>query len=93
MFCTLPSRNLTSLQLILIPQLVGQSCLLLNSNNSTLSDTQLSGCTTVLSRTYAQRDNYVNGIGYLTGANTLDVASIIIDLGLLNNNASLVQQS
>lgn len=32
----------------------------------------------------------MNGLGFLTGANTLDVAKIGIDAGLLTDNATIV---
>ncbi|KAH8120362.1 polysaccharide lyase family 8 protein [Phellopilus nigrolimitatus] len=70
-----------------IPELVGQSCLLLNS---TLTSNQLSNCTNITGRAYATFDRSINGVGTLTGANTLDVASIGIDLGILTVNASQI---
>ena len=44
----------------------------------------------MLARTYGTFDRFVGGVGYLTGANTLDVASISLDYGLLDNNATIV---
>ena len=44
----------------------------------------------MLARTYGTFDRFVGGVGYLTGANTLDVAHIALDYGLLNNNATVV---
>ena len=72
-------------QIILIPNLVAQSCLLINNN---LTDTQHGNCTHITSRTYGTFDHNINGVGTLTGANLLDVARIGIDEGLLNLNAS-----
>ncbi|KAG2366568.1 polysaccharide lyase family 8 protein [Suillus spraguei] len=72
---------------ILIPELVSQSCLLLND---TLTPTQLGNCTHITLRAYGTFDHYVNGIGYITGANTLDLAKIGIDQGLLVVNVSLI---
>ncbi|KAG1757532.1 polysaccharide lyase family 8 protein [Suillus lakei] len=73
--------------LVLIPELVSQSCLLLND---TLSPTQLGNCSHITLRAYGTFDHYVNGIGYITGANTLDIAKIGIDQGLLVVNVSLI---
>ncbi|KAI5124661.1 hypothetical protein M0805_004269 [Coniferiporia weirii] len=70
-----------------IPQLVGESCLLLNS---TLLPSQLSNCTNISGRAYATFGRTINDLGTLTGSNTLDVASVGIDLGLLTVNASLI---
>lgn len=75
---------------ILIPELVSQSCLLLND---TLTPTQLGNCSYITLRAYGTFDHYVNGIGYITGANTLDVAKIGIDQGLLVVNVSLIKDA
>lgn len=42
------------------------------------------------SRAYATFDNGINGLGAITGSNTLDIASVGIDLGLLTLNSSLI---
>ena len=55
-----------------------------------LTSTQLSNCTNILDRAFGTFGRFVNGLGYLTGANTLDVAKIGIDSGLLTGNATLV---
>ena len=47
----------------------------------------------MLARTYGASDSFIQGIGYLTGANTLDVAGISLDYGLLNDNTSVVEDS
>ncbi|KAH9486902.1 Hyaluronate lyase [Psilocybe cubensis] len=73
--------------IILIPELVSQTCLLLND---TLAETQLNNCTHMTGRTYATFDTSINGVGTLTGANALDVAKIGIDQGLLTYNVSLL---
>ncbi|CAL1695912.1 unnamed protein product [Somion occarium] len=73
--------------IILIPNLVSQSCLLMND---TLTDTQLSNCTHITGRTYGTFGHSVNGLGIATGANLLDIAKIGIDQGLLNTNASII---
>ena len=72
-------------QIILIPNLVAQTCLLVKDD---LTDTEHGNCTHIVSRTYGTFDHHVNGLGTLTGANLLDVARIGIDEALLNNNAS-----
>ncbi|KAG1833845.1 polysaccharide lyase family 8 protein [Suillus variegatus] len=72
---------------ILIPEFVSQSCLLLNS---TLTPTQLGNCTHITLRAYGTFDHYVNGIGYITGSNALDLAKIGIDEGLLVVNISMI---
>ncbi|KAJ3511292.1 hypothetical protein NLJ89_g4183 [Agrocybe chaxingu] len=73
--------------IILIPSLLGQSCLLLNE---TLAQEQLSSCSRMTLRSYGTFDRFVNGLGTLTGANTLDVARIGIDQALLTYNTSLL---
>ncbi|KDR85027.1 hypothetical protein GALMADRAFT_52424 [Galerina marginata CBS 339.88] len=73
--------------IILIPELVSQVCLLLND---TLVQTQINNCTHMTGRTYATFDHNINGVGFLTGANALDVAKIGIDQALLTNNVSLL---
>ncbi|KAF8640729.1 hypothetical protein AX17_000381 [Amanita inopinata Kibby_2008] len=70
---------------ILIPELVGQTCLLLNE---TLTLSQLDNCTRITGRSYSTFDYNVNGVGFLTGANTLDVSKIGIDEALLIGNIS-----
>ncbi|KAI1790344.1 polysaccharide lyase family 8 protein [Ganoderma leucocontextum] len=71
-----------------VPALVGETCNLIGA--SYLSASQLSNCTNILDRSFGTFGRYVNGLGYLTGANTLDVAKIGIDGGLLTGNATLV---
>lgn len=44
-------------------------------------------------RSYGTFDHNINGVGFLTGANTLDVAKIGIDLGILTVNASLLKDA
>lgn len=82
--------GLTVLQIILIPELVGQSCLLVND---TLTATQLSNCSHINERAYGTFDHSIHGVGVLTGANTLDVAKIGIDEALLTVNASQVSDA
>lgn len=71
-----------------VPEVVGESCLLLGREN--LSPTQVSNCTHFGQRSFATFDRHVNGLGTLTGANTLDVAKIGIDSGLLTDNATII---
>ncbi|KAF9229321.1 polysaccharide lyase family 8 protein [Gyrodon lividus] len=73
--------------IILIPELVSETCLLVND---TLSVTQAGNCSHITLRAYGTFDHYVNGLGYLTGANTLDVAKIGIDQGLRVTNVSMI---
>ena len=69
---------------------MGETCLLIGTDK--LSQSQLDGCKSMTSRTAATLVNGVQGMGQLTGANTLDVAKIAIDGGLLTNNASQVAE-
>ncbi|KAJ7594959.1 polysaccharide lyase family 8 protein, partial [Mycena floridula] len=73
--------------IILIPELVSETCLLLNE---TLTSSQLGNCTHMTARSYGTFDQNIPGLGFLTGANTLDVAKIGIDLALLTVNVSLI---
>lgn len=66
---------------------MSQSCLLLNN---TLTPTQLGNCTHITLRAYGTFDHYVNGIGYITGSNALDLGKIGIDEGLLVVNISMI---
>ncbi|KAF7970614.1 hypothetical protein HWV62_23645 [Athelia sp. TMB] len=72
---------------ILIPGYVGQTCLLLNF---TLLPSEVDGCSRMILRAYGTFGNFIRGIGFLTGANTLDVAKIGLDQGLRASNISLV---
>ncbi|KAI8882026.1 polysaccharide lyase family 8 protein, partial [Backusella circina FSU 941] len=75
-------------QMILMPRLITNACLLIKSN---LTSTQLGNCTRTGQRPLARIDTWVYGIGYMTGANMLDVATTIINLGLVTNNETTVQ--
>lgn len=70
-----------------MPGLIGQTCLLVEE---TLSPFQLSKCISITTRAYGTFDRFIQGLGFLTGANTLDVASIGIDLALLTANTTLM---
>ncbi|KAG5720111.1 Chondroitinase-AC [Termitomyces sp. T112] len=73
--------------IILIPDLVGQSCVLLNG---TLTPAEVVSCASTLVRSYDTFDTNIPGVGFLTGANTLDVASIGIDFSLLTVNLTVL---
>ncbi|KAH8826605.1 polysaccharide lyase family 8 protein [Flagelloscypha sp. PMI_526] len=70
--------------IILIPRLVGQACLLMNE---TLTATQFSNCTTMTTRAYGNFFHPING-GSSTGANLLDISNIGIDGGILSGNVT-----
>ncbi|KAI0825160.1 galactose mutarotase-like protein [Trametes gibbosa] len=71
-----------------IPELIGEGCLLVGADS--LTESQVNNCTHITTRAFGTFDHNVNGLGFLTGANTLDVAKIGIDSGLLINNASIL---
>ncbi|EAU93014.2 chondroitin AC lyase [Coprinopsis cinerea okayama7 len=73
--------------IILIPRLAGQSCLLL-SDSLTLREREV--CSNITRRSFGTFGIKLNQVGYLTGANTLDVARVGIDCGLLNSNISMI---
>lgn len=67
---------------ILVPKVVGQVCLLLRDE---LTPTELGNCTLITARAYTPF--YRNPQpDYVSGANILDIASIGISAGLLENN-------
>ncbi|TCD71496.1 hypothetical protein EIP91_008877 [Steccherinum ochraceum] len=72
---------------ILIPNLVSQSCLLINEN---LSPEQASSCANITLRTYGTFGHTVHGLGIATGANLLDISKIGIDQGLRGSNESII---
>lgn len=90
--CRLVTINPLSerLQIILIPKLVAQSCLLLSAS---LSAKQASICTRFSLRAYGSFYRSVVGLGRLTGANLLDVASIGVDEGIRSKNLTLLQDA
>ena len=56
-----------------------------------LSESQFDSCNRMLARAYGSADRFIEGLGgSLTGANALDVASIALNYGLLNDNATVV---
>lgn len=74
--------------MILMPKVISNTCLLLKQN---LTITQLSNCTLVSQRVYDRIDSFIYGIGPMTGANMLDSATSVLNLGLLTNNATTVR--
>lgn len=78
-------------QVILIPQLCSTTCLLVSSAN--LSTSQREGCERIPKRAYDRRDQFINGLGYLTGANTINVMQNSVSMGLYTNNQSVLEDS
>ncbi|KZT30416.1 polysaccharide lyase family 8 protein [Neolentinus lepideus HHB14362 ss-1] len=72
---------------ILVPNLVAETCLILSSPISSLTPTQESNCTHITTRAYG---TFTSGQGFVSGANILDIAKIGVDEGLRTANASLV---
>lgn len=70
-----------------LPKLVGQVCLLLND---TLLPFELDSCARISGRAYSTFNTGIPVLGPITGANTLDIASVGIDKGLLTKNTSLL---
>lgn len=68
---------------IRIPQLVGQSCLLLGTDN--LSESQLTNCVRIASRSYQYPG--------LTGSNLLDISRIGMDQALLMGDIELLMDA
>lgn len=66
---------------------MGQVCLLLGDS---LTDDESVGCVRMTSRAYGTFLTGINGLGAITGANTMDIASIGIDLGLSTQNTTLI---
>ncbi|KAK2461889.1 hypothetical protein APHAL10511_006352 [Amanita phalloides] len=86
--CTNPDNTLWNTNwfsnVILIPNLVGQACLLLNE---TLKTAHFNNCTRITGRSYC---TFNAGASYLTGANILNIAKIGIDGALLSINATQI---
>ncbi|KAJ3574860.1 hypothetical protein NP233_g1480 [Leucocoprinus birnbaumii] len=72
---------------ILIPSLAGQSCLLLNDS---LTLTQFDHCLAMTGRSYDLFLQPIKQVSFLTGANILDVAKLGIDGALLNINVTQI---
>ncbi|KAK4511950.1 uncharacterized protein ATC70_003949 [Mucor velutinosus] len=77
-------------QMILMPKLISNTCVLLKSN---LTTTQRGNCTLVSQRVYNRIDTDVLGIGPMTGANMLDAATSVLNLGLLTDNETLARDA
>ncbi|KAF9481397.1 polysaccharide lyase family 8 protein [Pholiota conissans] len=73
--------------IILIPGWVGQVCLLLGDS---LTNDESTGCVRITGRAYGTFLTGINGVSDITGANTMDISSIGIDLGLSTRNTTLV---
>jgi len=76
-------------QVILIPGFVGRACLLLGDS---LDEPQLDKCSQMTSRAFSVFYRAIRP-GFVSGANILDIASIGIDLGLLNGNVTLLEDA
>ncbi|KAG6911940.1 hypothetical protein DXG01_000188 [Tephrocybe rancida] len=90
--CTTPgfwNQNWSS-NVILIPTWVGQVCLLLGDS---LTASEKSSCAAITRRAYNTFQTGIVGVSAITGANTLDIASIGIDLGLSTSNTTLVSDA
>lgn len=61
--------------------------------NSSLTSSQSDSCSKMALRAYGTFGHIINGLGPITGSNTLDIASIGIDIGLLHRNASILQDA
>ncbi|TFK77066.1 polysaccharide lyase family 8 protein [Pluteus cervinus] len=75
---------------ILIPAWVGQVCLLLGDS---LLSSEVDGCLKMTGRSYNTFTTGIHGVSAITGANTLDIASIGIDLSLFSSNPSLLAEA
>lgn len=80
-----------------VPAQVGQACVLLLESpaaDGALTPSQLSNCQRMTARSFATF-NYtvIGGVGQLTGANALDMASIGISAGLLAGDENIVDQA
>lgn len=73
--------------MILMPKVISNTCLLLKGN---LTATQLSNCTLVSQRVYDRINTTILTIGLMTGANMLDSSTSVLNLGLLNDNETMV---
>ncbi|KAI0274676.1 polysaccharide lyase family 8 protein [Gloeopeniophorella convolvens] len=70
-----------------VPSSVGENCLLLQGS---LSATEIGNCTHMTSRSFNTFTTGINGVSSITGANTLDIASVGIDFGLFSANESVI---
>ncbi|KZW03001.1 galactose mutarotase-like protein [Exidia glandulosa HHB12029] len=73
---------------ILIPSIVGNACLLLQSTDPpALTDVARDSCTRITQRGFS---TFGTGAGFLAGANILQIASIGISAGLISGNESTI---
>lgn len=75
-------------QVIAVPGTVGDICLLLKSE---LNFDQLSSCNRIQARAFAKVTSNLRTINVVTGANLLEVASIGINLALLNEDSGMLK--
>ncbi|KAJ7576365.1 polysaccharide lyase family 8 protein [Mycena floridula] len=73
--------------IILVPDLVGRACLLVDKS---LTPSQLTGCTNMTKRSYGAIARQINDLGIADGANLLSIASVGVDFGLLTNDAATI---
>ncbi|EGO20045.1 polysaccharide lyase family 8 protein [Serpula lacrymans var. lacrymans S7.9] len=73
-----------------IPGYVGETCLLLGGS---LTETEVANCTRFTGRAYGTFQTGIRGMSAITGSNTLDIASIGVDEGLLLSNTTLVSSA
>ncbi|TXT07369.1 hypothetical protein VHUM_03089 [Vanrija humicola] len=78
-------------QVILIPQLASTACLIVSTTN--LTDAQKFGCYNIPNRPYQIRDTSIPGVGYLTGANMINVMQNSLSMGLYTSNATIVAET
>ncbi|KAF8652215.1 hypothetical protein AX16_004493 [Volvariella volvacea WC 439] len=77
--------------IILIPEYVGQTCLILGD---TLEPSQYAKCIEMTARSYQKFYEPINGVSAgLTGANAIDVARIGMDNALLTGNVTLLEDA
>ncbi|KAI8639542.1 chondroitin AC/alginate lyase [Parasitella parasitica] len=77
-------------QMILMPRFISNTCLLLKDK---LTESQLENCTLVTQRVYDRINTEIVGVGRMTGANMLDSATAVLNLGLLKDNATIVKEA
>ncbi|KAH8102634.1 polysaccharide lyase family 8 protein [Cristinia sonorae] len=75
---------------VLVPKLMASSCLLLNGS---LTSEELAHCSSSTTRAYGTFSTGIVDGFPVTGANTLDIATIGIDNGLFTSNSSLVSDA
>lgn len=73
-----------------MPKLIAASCLLLNNS---LTPSELGNCSKIADRAYGTFQTGIVGGAPVTGANTLDIATIGIDNALLTSNTTLLSDA